>query len=574
MTIPFLLPSILVGVGAVFLAASIFLNVKNKDVPPDLLKKWKTLSGLMVFFLAGYVVFLVLLLSNRLSGLEYLTSAVFFGGAFFVLLVIRLTSETIRRINAAKALLLERNEKLQEENRARLAVEDELQKANEFLEERVRLRTRELFAVNEQLQREITGRKKIEQQITMSHAELDQIFNTSADGMRVVDRNFTIVRANRVFQKMVGLGEKDIVGRKCFEIFTGEQCHTENCSLSLVFASRERIEYEVEKTRSDGTRLYCIVTATPFLSPEGDFLGIVEDYRDISDRKEAEEKLVDANRQLRERNSELEQAHGELKAAQSLMLQREKMASIGQLAAGVAHEINNPVGFVASNLATLARYTGNLLDYINFLTRELRDDRAEFALEQREKFKIDYIMEDVRDLIRESLDGVERVNKIVQGLKGFSRVDEAERQPADINQCLDETINIIGNELKYKANVHKRYGELPLTICHPRQLNQVFLNFLINACQAIDKKGDITISTQEDNGWIFVSIADTGCGIAPENLARIFEPFFTTKEVGQGTGLGLSISYDIIKKHGGDIMVDSEPGKGTAFTIKIPVVAK
>ncbi len=162
------------------------------------------------------------------------------------------------------------------------------------------------------------------------------------------------------------------------------------------------------------------------------------------------------------------------------------------------------------------------------------------------------------------------MSTIVRGLKSFSRIDEARLQAADINECLEATLNIVWNELKYKAAVTKEYGDIPRTLCNPQQLNQVFMNLLVNAAQAIAKQGEIRIRTSHENNWILVSIADTGCGIAAENLTRIFEPFFTTKEVGKGTGLGLSISYDIIKKHGGDIAVASEPGRGTTFTVKIP----
>ncbi|RJX25977.1 MAG: GHKL domain-containing protein [Desulfurivibrio sp.] len=283
--------------------------------------------------------------------------------------------------------------------------------------------------------------------------------------------------------------------------------------------------------------------------------------------------LQEKNRELEEGNWQLAEAHARLQAAQSQMLQREKMASVGQLAAGVAHEINNPVGFVTSNLATLARYIDRLTEFIARQDRAVGSDQREELQAARKELKIDYISEDARDLIRESLDGTDRVSAIVRGLKSFSRVDEARLQAADINECLEATLNIVWNELKYKASVTKEYGDLPRTVCNPQQLNQVFMNFLVNAAQAIDKQGEIRISTRQTGNMILVSFADTGCGIAPENLSRIFEPFFTTKEIGKGTGLGLSISYDIIKKHGGDIEVESEPGCGTTFTVKIPVVA-
>jgi two-component system NtrC family sensor kinase len=252
------------------------------------------------------------------------------------------------------------------------------------------------------------------------------------------------------------------------------------------------------------------------------------------------------------------------------------MASIGQLAAGVAHEINNPIGFVTSNLGTLQKYLGRVAEFLQRQTElfppAADDDRALRLAEIRRQLKIAPILEDLPALVAESLDGVERVRKIVQNLKSFSRVDQSDYSLADINQCLDDTLNIIWNELKYKCTVKKEYGDLPPTRCYPQQLNQVFMNLLVNAAQAIENKGEIVITTKASETEITIAIADSGSGIPPENLGRIFEPFFTTKEVGKGTGLGLSITYDIVtKKHGGRIEVASEPGQGTTFVVTLPV---
>ncbi|HDH52885.1 MAG TPA: histidine kinase, partial [Nitrospirae bacterium] len=272
----------------------------------------------------------------------------------------------------------------------------------------------------------------------------------------------------------------------------------------------------------------------------------------------------------------LEKAYKELKATQAQMLQKEKMASIGQLAAGVAHEINNPMGFISSNLGTLGKYVNKLSEFINTqmgVIESLKSPEiSEELTEKRKKLKLDYILKDVQELINESLEGAERVKKIVQNLKTFSRVDESEYKYADINECIESTLNIVWNELKYKAAVKKDYQKLPLTKCYPQQLNQVFMNLLVNAAHSIEKQGEIKIKTWNGSGFINVSISDTGCGIPADKINRIFEPFFTTKEVGKGTGLGLSISYDIVKKHNGEIIVDSEIGKGATFTVKIPVM--
>jgi signal transduction histidine kinase/PAS domain-containing protein len=281
---------------------------------------------------------------------------------------------------------------------------------------------------------------------------------------------------------------------------------------------------------------------------------------------------------LEAKNRELENAYAELKETQAQILQREKMASIGQLAAGVAHEINNPMGFISSNLSTLGKYTNKLTEFINAqgeIIESLKSAEASGSLtELRKKLKLDYILEDVQQLIKESLDGAERVKKIVQNLKSFSRVDEADYKFADINECIESTLNIVWNELKYKATVTKEYGEVPQIKCYPQQINQVFMNLFINAVQAIEKQGEIKIKTWNGNGLINISVSDTGSGIPEDKLNRIFEPFFTTKPVGHGTGLGLSIIYDIVKKHKGEITVESEVGRGTVFTVKLPVIVE
>ena len=278
---------------------------------------------------------------------------------------------------------------------------------------------------------------------------------------------------------------------------------------------------------------------------------------------------------VNERTAELEQAYEKLKNTQATIVHQEKMASIGQLAAGVAHEINNPTGFVRSNLSTLDKYIGRLTEFLKAQAKtiELMPENSN-TLElskKKKKLKIDYICDDADDLIKESIEGADRIKSIVENLKGFSRVDQAEKQFADINECMESTLNIVWNELKYVAKVEKNYGDIQPIECFPQELNQVFMNLLVNAAHSIEKEGMISIKTWKDDEFVYVSVSDTGSGISPEHLNRIFEPFFTTKDVGKGTGLGLSIVYDIItKKHKGDINVKSEQGKGTTFTVKLP----
>ena len=334
--------------------------------------------------------------------------------------------------------------------------------------------------------------------------------------------------------------------------------------------SRQRLEAELENQARTAEKL------------EGE----------VVERRRAEDQLIRLNEQLEqrvgERTSELQQlneelaagrqalevAYKELQAKQATILQQDKMACIGQLAAGVAHDINNPIGFVAGNLEVLQNFWEKIIAYNNKLAELLEqcssEDEAALAA-MRSRYKIDYLLEELPEVMSECFEGIDRVNRIVLNLKGFSRIDEAEAEAVDINQCLDSTIGIVRNEIRYKAEIKKNYGKLPLLYCYPQQLNQVFMNLLINAAQAIERWGEIVITTKADDDNLWVSIRDTGAGIPPDDLERIFEPFYTTKDVGVGTGLGLSIVAEIIKKHHGEIRVSSQLQQGTEFTIRLPL---
>jgi PAS domain S-box-containing protein len=312
-------------------------------------------------------------------------------------------------------------------------------------------------------------------------------------------------------------------------------------------------------------------------------LAIIGTLVDITERKRADEMLKNLLKDLEKKNVELENTYDELRESQQKIIQQEKMASIGQLAAGVAHEINNPVGFVMSNINSMGKYSERLSQFIKIQSEAIerlskQQGAAAVVLddlhETRRALKIDYVVNDFINVVKESLEGAERVKRIVQDLKNFSHKDEDEHKPGDINEGIESTINVVWNELKYKANMKKEYGKIPLTKCNLGQLNQVFMNLLINAVQAIEERGEISVKTEHRGGDIVISISDTGSGIQEDKINRIFEPFFTTKEVGKGTGLGLSIAYDIVKKHNGEIMVASEIGKGTTFTVTLPVVER
>jgi len=293
--------------------------------------------------------------------------------------------------------------------------------------------------------------------------------------------------------------------------------------------------------------------------------------RELTERTETEEALQREKGEQAALITRLEDAKRQL-------LYSEKMASIGQLAAGVAHEINNPVGFVQSNINTLAGYVEDLFaltDLLEEVAAGLPDDSplGRKIRESCERYDLEFLREDVPKLLSESRDGVSRVRKIVQDLRDFSHPDEGKFAWIDLNPGIVSTLNIVNNELKYKAEVITELGELPMIEANQNQLNQVFLNLLVNAAHAIKEKGVINVATRHlpESGEVCISIADTGAGIPPENLKRIFDPFFTTKPVGKGTGLGLSLSYGIVQKHHGRIEVDSQERAGTLFQVFLPI---
>ena len=285
---------------------------------------------------------------------------------------------------------------------------------------------------------------------------------------------------------------------------------------------------------------------------------------------------IQLNIEQRQRLHELQQLNLQLADAQNYLLQADKMASVGQLAAGVAHEINNPIGYVYSNLGTLEKYIHDVFALLT-LYEQAEASISDVSLREilkttRDRIDISFLREDMGSLMNESKEGITRVKQIVQNLKDFSHVNISDEWHfTDLHKGLESTLNIVNNEIKYKAEVIKEYDELPEVECLSSQLNQVFMNLLVNAAHAIEERGTISIRTGKQDNEVWVEICDTGRGINPEHLKKIFNPFFTTKPIGQGTGLGLSLSYGIVQKHHGRIAVQSDVGKGTTFRIWLPI---
>ena len=272
--------------------------------------------------------------------------------------------------------------------------------------------------------------------------------------------------------------------------------------------------------------------------------------------------------QIAESYNKLQGAYDELQQTQSQLIQSEKMAALGTMVAGVCHEINNPINFVYANMPILEGYLNDLKELIK-LYKEGADKKEIEAFEQ--EIDLDFLLSDLDSLTGNCQEGAERVRQIVLDLRNFSRLDEAEQKEADIHEGIDSTLTIVHNRFKNRIIVHREFGEIPKILCYPGQLNQVILNLLTNAADAVEGEGEVWIKTWLEADCVKICVRDTGPGIPPNIRPNIFNPFFTTKPVGGGTGLGLTVSHQIIERHGGQIEVESELGAGTTFTISIPV---
>lgn len=402
------------------------------------------------------------------------------------------------------------------------------------------------------------------------------ILDAISEGIYGLDVNFCVTYINRAAQCLLGWHPDEIIGKSAHAMLhhtrkNGTPCPFEECPISWVETGGSVFNIEDLMWRKDGSFFSAEISVVKLADTDAETCTVVL-FRDITERKESQDALLQSYQDLAALNSRLETAHNQL-------LQAERLASVGQLAAGMAHEINNPIGFVQSNIGSLERYINAMLSLLDNY-EELERDSAFNPLNMGKladlKKAIDYIYlrEDMGDLLTETRSGIQRVKKIVQDLRSFSHEESlGEWSWADLQDSLDSALNLLQSEIGEKCTLHKEYSPVPAVYCQAAEINHAFMNILLNAIQAIEKKGDITIRTHSDGKWVYVEVSDTGTGIAPENMQRIFDPFFTTRPVGKGTGLGLSTAYGIVQKHHGQIDVHSTPGHGSTFRITLPINA-
>ncbi|UGQ46947.1 ATP-binding protein [Massilia endophytica] len=438
--------------------------------------------------------------------------------------------------------------------------------------------------------RDIQQERQVEDALEQTLSQLRATLESTGNGILVLDWHGKITSMNRLCSTMWEIPEDMLLAGDDGAIFDflSERVVESDLCRSRLHAVLDSSEAEDLFRLKDG-RVFECRSRPQYLGER--IIGRVFGFTDITQRQLAEEALRQSRDQLEERvlerTADLQKANATLQTekarqeelirklgeAQSQLLQSEKMASIGVLAAGVAHEINNPIGFVNSNVGTLRRYTDSMLQLLDAYEAhepELRPEGQQELARIKQQIDAAFLREDLSSLIDESLDGLDRVKRIVKAMKDFSHVDSDGQQEANLEAGLESTLNVVWNEIKYKAEVVKEYGNIPPIVCFPSQLNQVFMNLLINAAHAIEGHGRITVRTGYDDDYVWVEVQDTGKGIKAEHLNRIFEPFFTTKPVGQGTGLGLALSYGIVQRHGGLIEVQSTVGAGTIFKVVIP----
>jgi len=382
---------------------------------------------------------------------------------------------------------------------------------------------------------------------------------------------------NRNFSNELGKSPEEVLGKDDFAFFPPELAAKYRDDDAAVMEANQPLETIEEHATPGGKLIYVHVIKIPIRDANGAVIGIQGIFSDVTERKQAEEQLQAQNLLLREMASSERRAHEDLKVTQSRLVQAEKLAGLGQMVAGVAHEINNPLAFVSNNVAVLQRDLTEVIEVLNLYKQgEAVLSSLEPALiaeieDRRDRADLDYTLGNLPRLLDRTRDGLGRIQQIVKDLRVFARLDEGILNEVDLNEGVSSTITIVqGHAKKKKVQIEKDLGPLPAMTCYGAKLNQVVMNLVMNAIDACPDGGTVTVRTRAETDGVRLDVIDTGIGIEPEIRERIFDPFFTTKPVGVGTGLGLSISYGIVQDHGGKFEVDSTPGQGSRFTVRLP----
>jgi PAS domain S-box-containing protein len=434
--------------------------------------------------------------------------------------------------------------------------------AEELLEEKLS----ELTLAN----RRLSERELAKTPIAASREVLLKIIDTVPARVFWKDSDLRFLGCNTAFAKDAGMQSRDdMIGKDDYQMAWAEQADLYRADDREVMASgTPRLHFEEQQTTAGGETVWLRTSKIPLVNDDNETFGVLGVYEDIT-----EYRRIEADNRVHV--AALTALNGMLIEAQNQMLRSVKMASVGRLAAGLAHEIDNPFAFISSNLEALKGHVADLLSILAAYEKAepALAGHADFltAIEQaKSTANLAFMQQDILNLISESLDGVQRAKTIVETLKDFSRADTAEWQLANLEDGLESTLNIVRSEIKYKAKIKKDYAGIPEIECLAPQLKQVFLNLVVNAAQAIDERGVIILRTGFDEHEVWVEVGDTGKGIEPEDLDKIFEPFFTTKPTGKGTGLGLSLANNIVRRHGGRLEARSKPGKGSVFRVTLP----
>ena len=407
-------------------------------------------------------------------------------------------------------------------------------------------------------------------------------------GVCVLNDQMEVLYWNDFFADRLNISSDDVTGQNLLTLFPNEAKYLKKKINSVFVLNNASFSYWEHRPHvflfsssrpitGEETLMYQNIEFLPLDVTDNKVKTVCMIVQDVTELVSYYQGQKELSEQLSQEHNALQELNRKLEEAQNQLLQADKMAAIGQLAAGVAHEINNPIGFINSNLQSLEDYAVKLLKLVNFYEKVVHktQNKTFIALQKdmQERMKYQFIREDMPELVAESIDGINRVSEIVKSLKAFSHVDSSEWQYADIVEGIESTLKIANNELEYHVEIHREYQQqLPKLFCQPMQLNQVFLNLIVNGAQAIVDKGHIYITVSATDNDYQVAIKDTGCGISKSAMNKIFEPFYTTKPVGQGTGLGLSLSYSIVQKHKGNLVVTSEPNVGTTFTVILPIL--